>query len=121
MIFWAGIVAAAGVTFAKGSPAQKSNSPVVAASGTGTLTGIVKDHHGVPVGGATVTVVNISTHQTRMGNTDGTGSFSFENLPEGEYEVTASARELLSKTDKTHVKERHVTTVRFKLKFNLRI
>jgi len=98
---------------------QKSTPPAGTDAGTGTIAGTVKDHHGVPVGGAGVTAMNISTHQMRTGDTDGTGSFSFEGLPEGEYQVTASARDLLAKTDRVHVKDHHVSTVHFKLKVNL--
>ena len=116
------LLAMLGVAFPAGAssaPAQATNAPQTDSTGTGALTGTVKDHHGVPVGGAGVTAVNISTHQMRTGDTDGTGSFSFEGLPEGEYQVTASARDLLAKTERVHVKDHHVSAVHFKLKVNL--
>lgn len=81
--------------------------------------GTVVDHRGVPVGGATITILNMATHQTRAGNTDGTGAFGFDGLAPGEYQVTASARGLVSKTERVHVKDRKRTTLHFKLKLSL--
>ncbi|HTV60537.1 MAG TPA: carboxypeptidase-like regulatory domain-containing protein [Verrucomicrobiae bacterium] len=114
-LFWiAGATAFAshGVNF----PAQKSSAPVIAPSDTGTLGGTVEDHHGVPVGGATVSVVSADSHTKRSGNTDGTGSFFIDSLPAGDYMVTASARGLLPKTEKARIKEGRRTTLHIKLK-----
>lgn len=104
------------IGLAQSSPSQKISPPAVAPTDTGSLAGTVEDHHGVPVGGATVTVESLDGHKMRSGNTDGMGSFSFENLPVGEYMVTATARGLLSKTEKVRVKDRRRTTLHFKLK-----
>lgn len=98
---------------------QKSGSPAVTPSDTASLVGTVVDHHGVPVGGATITVLNVATHQTHSGNTDGMGAFNFDSLAPGEYQVTASARGLISKTQRVHIKERHRASLHFKLKLSL--
>lgn len=96
--------------------AQKSAAPAVTPSNSGTLVGTVEDHHGVPVGGATVSVVSADSHTKRSGNTDGTGSFFIDNLPAGDYMVTASAHGLLPKTEKARIKESRRTTLHIKLK-----
>lgn len=109
------------IFFAALSPvlAQSPGSSAVSPSAAGSLVGTVVDHHGVPVGGATVTVLNIATHQTRTGNTDGMGAFNFDTLEAGEYQVTASAHGLISKTQRVHIKDRHRTSLHFKLKLHL--
>lgn len=99
--------------------AQKPGSSAVTPTDTGSLVGTVVDHHGVPVGGATITVLNMATHQTRSGNTDGLGSFNFDSLAPGEYQVTASARGLVSRTQRVHIKDRHRSSLHFKLKLSL--
>jgi Carboxypeptidase regulatory-like domain len=99
--------------------AQKPGSSAIASSETGSLVGTVVDHHGVPVGGATITLLSMGTHQTRTGNTDGMGAFNFDSLAPGEYQVTASARGLVSKTQRAHIKEHHRTSLHFKLKLSL--
>ena len=60
-----------------------------AQSGTGTIDGRVLDAQKSAVPGVTVTAKNLNTGLTRTGVTTGNGSFHFESLPAGSYDVTA--------------------------------
>jgi Carboxypeptidase regulatory-like domain/TonB dependent receptor-like, beta-barrel len=54
---------------------------------TATILGVVKDASGAVVPGATVTARNVDTGQTRSLTTEGDGSYRFNALPVGNYEV----------------------------------
>jgi len=58
---------------------------------TGALTGTVIDQSGGVVGGATVTITNIGTSQSRDTTTDSNGSYKFSLLNPGNYSVKFSA------------------------------
>ena len=58
---------------------------------TGALTGTVTDPSGGVIAGATVTVTNLGTGQTRTTTTDANGSYKFSLLPPGNYSVKFSA------------------------------
>jgi carboxypeptidase family protein len=65
-------------------------SPIAfAQTDTGTIDGRVLDAQKSPVPGVTVTAKNVNTGLTRTGVTSGNGSFHFESLPAGSYNVTA--------------------------------
>src|SRR5436309_9487416 len=53
----------------------------------GQIAGRVKDAQGGVVPGATVTATNHQTHLTWNAVTDGTGFYTFPNLPAGRYDV----------------------------------
>jgi hypothetical protein len=53
----------------------------------GSIVGVVKDPQGGTVPGATVTIVNKDTNLTREGQTDADGSFTFNNVLPGPYDV----------------------------------
>jgi outer membrane receptor protein involved in Fe transport len=55
---------------------------------TATLGGTVKDSGGASVPGATVTIVQSSTHATRSSTSNGSGAFFFNSLPIGTYTVS---------------------------------
>src|SRR5262245_54841231 len=55
----------------------------------GTLNGEVKDETGGVIPGATVTVQNVATGDTRTQLTTTVGTFRFENLAIGTYRVSA--------------------------------
>ena len=55
-------------------------STAIAQNLTGTISGAVVDEHGQPVPGATVTVINEGTHETRVTVTETTGAFQVTNL-----------------------------------------
>ena len=61
-----------------------------AQSGSGTITGIVKDTSGGVIPGATVKVVNEATSVSVDATTDATGSYRFEALAPGPYRVETS-------------------------------
>ena len=58
---------------------------------TGALTGTVSDPSGAVIAGATVTITNANTGQTRTATTDASGSYTFSLLPPGNYSVKFSA------------------------------
>ena len=63
--------------------------PAYAQLDRGTISGTVKDAQGGVVPGVTVTVINTATQQPRTTVTDGTGFYTFPNLPPGRYDVSA--------------------------------
>jgi len=58
---------------------------------TATLVGTVTDNTGAIVPGATVTIVETATGITRSGTSNGSGNYTFPNLPPGYYSVTVTA------------------------------
>src|SRR5262249_39821380 len=64
-------------------------SPAWAQFDRGQISGRVKDAQGAVVPGATVTAVNQQTQLSWNAVTDGTGFYTFPNLPAGKYDVTA--------------------------------
>ncbi|HKR60493.1 MAG TPA: carboxypeptidase regulatory-like domain-containing protein [Pyrinomonadaceae bacterium] len=61
--------------------------PVVAQT-TGSISGTVNDEKGAVISGATVTVRNIATNDTRTAKTDDEGRYRVVNMPVGEYELS---------------------------------
>src|SRR6185295_1391108 len=59
-----------------------------------TIAGTVTDAAGAPVGGAIVKVVRRATGQARETTSAPSGTYTFTNLPPGEYTVTVSAAAL---------------------------
>src|SRR5437773_7727380 len=57
----------------------------------GTIMGTVKDPTGAVVSKATVTVTSTSTGLSRQASADDTGYYAIPNLPQGTYDVSASA------------------------------
>jgi len=67
-------------------------SPVWAQSGTtGALTGVVTDPSGGVISGATVTLTNTGTGQTRTATTDASGNYKFSQIPPGTYSLKFEA------------------------------
>jgi hypothetical protein len=65
-----------------------SAAPVAAQSTTGTIQGVVRDDQNAVIPGATVTVRNVGTGQSRTGVTTEGGQYRFPNLQVGQYELT---------------------------------
>jgi hypothetical protein len=59
---------------------------------TATLSGVVRDSQGGVIPGATITLVQTDTGQSRQATTGHTGDYSISNLPVGNYRITASAQ-----------------------------
>ena len=55
----------------------------------GTISGTIKDPQGGVVPGVTVTVTSQATQQARTAVSDGSGFYTFPNLPPGRYDVAA--------------------------------
>lgn len=64
-------------------------SGVAAQANHTTLSGRVLDQNGAAVGGATVTLRQQATNSERAVTTDSEGVYRFENLPEGQYGLSA--------------------------------
>ena len=67
-------------------------TPLYAQTSSGTLTGVVSDPGGAVVPGASITVQNTATGETRKTVTNGSGIFSIPALPPGPYTVDAAAK-----------------------------
>jgi len=64
---------------------------VLAQSNSGSITGIVQDSNDAAIGGATVTVTNIGTNETRTVQTNDDGYYEVLSLSTGVYKVSANA------------------------------
>src|SRR5260370_1577299 len=60
--------------------------------GTSTIRGRLTDQQGKSVGNATVTITNPSTNFSRTMTTTTSGSFSFELIPPGDYQIAVEAK-----------------------------
>lgn len=58
---------------------------------TGSVSGEVKDEKGSSIPNATVSLRNVQTNISRTTNSDDDGRYRFNNVPVGDYEVTAEA------------------------------
>jgi len=57
---------------------------------TGSIAGTVKDEQGLPISGATVSLVNILTNALYVTGTGSSGGYQFQRLDYGRYRVTVS-------------------------------
>src|SRR4029453_8397390 len=76
----------AGVAFLLAATATMAQAQIV----TSNLQGVVTDATGAVLPGATVSAVSVETGPTRETNTDSVGSYRFNLLPRGLYEVRAA-------------------------------
>src|SRR5215207_7262529 len=63
--------------------------PAFAQFDRGQISGVVKDDTGGVVPGATVTATQVDTQAPRTAVTDGSGFYTFANLPPGRYTISA--------------------------------
>ena len=91
--------------------------PVFAQSAsTGTITGTVSDPQGALIQGTSVTVTDLSTKEKRTTLTNGRGLFVLQDIPTGNYEVTASKRGFSKEAMSITVKVGTQTTADFNLR-----
>jgi outer membrane receptor protein involved in Fe transport len=64
---------------------------VPAQSFRGSIRAAVADSQGLPIANARITARNLATSETREGDADSDGYYTFRELPAGEYEVAAIA------------------------------
>jgi hypothetical protein len=83
---------------------------------TGSITGEVTDHNGGPLAGATVVITNVQTKESITIKTDVSGEYRAERLAPGEYQVVISASGLVTRIEKTRVKEHRASKVSAHLK-----
>ncbi|MGH9716141.1 MAG: carboxypeptidase regulatory-like domain-containing protein [Candidatus Acidiferrales bacterium] len=76
----------AATLFAFSAPLSMAQS-----ANTGALTGTVTDPSGAVISGATVTITNLATGQSRSVKTDANGSYKFSLLPPANYDVEFAA------------------------------
>jgi hypothetical protein len=95
---------------------KSSKSPKVAPT-TGTLTGEVRDKHGTPLAGSSVTATSADGKQTESSTTDAGGIFRIDSLAPGEYQINFSANGFLPATEKTKIKAGKTTKIGARLKF----
>jgi Carboxypeptidase regulatory-like domain/TonB dependent receptor/TonB-dependent Receptor Plug Domain len=82
---------------------------------TGTITGGVTDASGAVIAGATVTVENLGTAQTRTATTSRSGSFDVPDLAIGKYKVSAAAEGFKTGVQTVEVLTGAVSRAEFKL------
>jgi Carboxypeptidase regulatory-like domain len=68
-----------------------SSAIAVAQTNTGQIKGIVRDHAGAVILGASVTAINVASDLRADRVTDSSGEFLFPSLPVGEWKLTISA------------------------------
>src|SRR5260370_19035870 len=64
---------------------------VFAQSNTGSISGIVQDQGGAIIRGATITVTNVGTNETRATQSNDEGYYEVPSLPTGVYKVVGAA------------------------------
>jgi protocatechuate 3,4-dioxygenase beta subunit len=60
--------------------------------GASTIRGTITDPSGAAVSGASITLTNLETNQSRTQTTNSSGSYAFELVPPGEYRVQIEAK-----------------------------
>jgi len=92
-------------------------SPLVAQQTLGGITGSVTDPSGSVIPGATVTLLDEQTSATRTATTNGTGTYSFVDLPIDSYTVTIAAGGFATqKTPHINVQGNRTATLNAQLK-----
>ena len=91
-------------------------TPLHAQTASGTLTGVVSDAGGAVVPGASITVQNTATGETRKTVTNGSGIFSIPALPPGPYTVDAAAKGFEGDTSAVTLSVGQVLNINFSLK-----
>jgi hypothetical protein len=64
----------------------------VGQSFTSSITGLISDPTGAAIQGTNVELKNIATNDVRTSTSNADGSYQFDNLPPGTYQITATAR-----------------------------
>ena len=80
-------------------------APPVQAQANAAISGTVTDTSGAALPNASVSIKNLATGQMTTATTDAAGTYKAENLPPGDYEITASARRLGLRTSKVTLAE----------------
>ncbi len=60
------------------------------ASASGTLIGVVTDQTGAVLPGATVTITDVATHETRTTTSNAQGRYLFQNVSPGKYDISVT-------------------------------
>jgi hypothetical protein len=92
------------------------SSTLVAQTGSGTINGVVTDPTGAVIRGATVTILNPVSHFQRTTATDGSGRFSFTNVPFNPYHMTVVAKGFASHVQDVVIRSTVPVTLTISLK-----
>ncbi len=87
---------------------------------TGTISGDVTDNTGAVVAGASISVLNLGTNQTRSTITNSSGNFQVPDLAIGKYRVTVTAQGFKTSVEPAEVLTGAVTRSLFKLQVGQR-
>ena len=96
--------------------AQKTKKPPAPPATTGTITGTVSDNHGSPLSGARVMLLSEQTKESTNASTDGSGSYRFDNLKPGTYDLAFQSKGFLDKEDRVKVKAGRNSSVSLRMK-----
>ncbi len=96
--------------------AQKSKKPAGPPPTTGTIIGTVNDNHGSPLSGARVMLINEETKESTNSSTDGSGSYRFDNLKPGTYDLAFQSKGFVDKQDRVKVKIGKTSNVSLRMK-----
>jgi hypothetical protein len=88
-------------------------NPALSQNPTGAIIGTVTDPSNAVIAGANVTATNADTGLSRVVTTSNLGTFRFENLQPGEYQVKAEAQGFATQTQKLVVRVANITTSNF--------
>ena len=93
-----------------------SSSLVLKRKCSGTITGTVNDNHGSPLSGARVMLLSEETKESTNASTDGSGSYRFDNLKPGTYDLAFQSKGFLDKEDRVKVKVGKNSNVSLRMK-----
>lgn len=84
--------------------AQKAPKPPKTPATTGGIGGTLTGEHGTPLSGARVTLISEADKTTKTATTDANGTYAFEDLTPGEYDLQFDSKSYVTKTERVHVK-----------------
>jgi hypothetical protein len=91
----------------------------IAAQSAITLSGAVEDPTGAAITKARLTLINKATGEKREAVADGAGSFSFENIPPGQYSLQAAAKNYETVEQAITVGAQGLAAIKIKMKIRV--
>ena len=78
------------------------SAPAMAQVLYGSLVGTITDESGLAVPGATVTITQVETNQSRAGTTGSNGTYTFPNIAAGTYQVDVALHRVSAISSSRH-------------------